>query len=434
MTYRLDARDPDFDAAFAAFLSAPRGAPADVDASARAIVEDVAARGLSAVLDYARRFDDPALTEQSLAVSVEERAAARAACAPDDLAALELAHARIVAAHERQRPQDGGFEDAQGVALSWRWTPVDAVGVYVPGGRASYPSSALMNVVPAKVAGVARIAMTTPRGEGGINPLTIAAADIAGVDEIYAVGGAHAVAALAYGAGPIAPVDKIVGPGNAYVAAAKRMVFGRVGIDTIAGPSEVLVIADADNDPSWIAADLLSQAEHDPDAQAVLIADDAAFADAVAQAVEAQLAGLASRPVAEASWREHGAIIVVESVARDAPALADALAAEHVEIATVSPERIAERIKHAGAIFLGRHAPEVLGDYVTGSNHVLPTSRAARFASGLSTIDFMKRTSIQRVDSAGFAAIGPAAARLARAEGLPAHALAVDLRLRRDDQ
>lgn len=433
MTHRLDARTPDFPAAFAAFLAAPRGAPADVDLAARAIVDDVAARGLDALLDYARRYDDPAITEERLAVSDAERRAARAACAPEDVAALEFAHARIVAAHERQKPQDGGFEDDAGVALSWRWTPLDAAGVYVPGGRASYPSSALMNIAPAKAAGVARVVMVTPRGEAGLNPLTILAGDIAGADEIFAVGGAHAIAALAHGAGPIRAVDKIVGPGNAYVTAAKRHVFGRVGIDTVAGPSEVLVIADAANDPAWIAADLLSQAEHDPDAQAVLITDNEAFADAVVSELEPQLATLPTRSVAEASWRAHGAVIVVADLAEDGPAIADAIAAEHVEIAAADPESIAARVRHAGAIFLGRHTPEVLGDYVTGSNHVLPTSRAARFASGLSTVDFMKRTSLQRVSERGLAAIGPAAARLARAEGLPAHARAVDLRLADND-
>jgi len=350
-----------------------------------------------------------------------------------DLAALNLAADRIRVVHERQTPQDGVHDDGSGVVVSWRWTPIDAVGIYVPGGLASYPSSVLMNAVPARVAGVARVVMVVPAPDGVLNPLVLAAADLAGVDEIYKVGGAQAIAALAYGADPIPAVDKIVGPGNAYVAAAKRLVFGRVGIDAIAGPSEILVIADAANDPEWIAADLLSQAEHDPNAQSILIADDDGFIDSVILAVGRQLSELPETSSARASWKSHGAVIKVGDVAADAPALANQVAAEHVEIAVDEPDAIAAAIRHAGAIFLGRLAPEALGDYVTGSNHVLPTAGAARFSSGLSTSDFMKRTSLQRVDAAGLAAIGPAAERLARAEGLPAHANSVAQRLKPRD-
>jgi histidinol dehydrogenase len=321
-------------------------------------------------------------------------------------------------------PADGAFTDAAGVELGWRWTPLDAVGIYVPGGRAAYPSTVLMNAVPAAVAGVTRIAMVTPPGR--LAPVVLAAAAQAGVSEIWRVGGAQGVAALAYGAGPIAPVDKIVGPGNAYVTAAKRAVFGQVGIDSLAGPSEIVVVADGENDPAWIAADLLSQAEHDPDAQSILITDDAGFADAVIAAIEAQLAVLPTREVAAASWRDHGAVILCALDA--APGLVDQIAPEHVAFAVADPEALAGRVRHAGAIFLGRHAPEALGDYVAGPNHVLPTSGAARFASGLSTLDFLKRTSITRCDAAAFSALADAAETLAKAEGLPAHARSLSIR------
>jgi len=433
MTRRFDASHDDFPTAFAAFLDEPRGAQADVLDAARSIVDDVAEHGFDAVLKYTSRYDRVDWTAETARVSGDEIATARQACDADDLAALNLAADRIRAVHERQLPQDGVHDDGSGVVVSWRWTPIDAVGIYVPGGLASYPSSVLMNAVPARVAGVPRVVMVVPAPDGVLNPLVLAAADLAGVDEIYKVGGAQAVAALAYGADPIPAVDKIVGPGNAYVAAAKRLVFGRVGIDAIAGPSEILVIADADNDPEWIAADVLSQAEHDPNAQSILIADDDGFIDAVLLAVGRQLGALPESSCAQASWSAHGAVIKVGDLAAEAPALANQIAAEHVELAIDEPDALARHIRHAGAIFLGRLAPEALGDYVTGSNHVLPTAGAARFSSGLSTSDFMKRTSIQSIDAAGLAAIGPAAERLARAEGLPAHANSVAQRLKPRD-
>lgn len=419
------AADPDFEARFTAFARERRGVPADVDAAVAEIVEAVRREGFPAVQRFTARFDRARIDEASVRVPADEIAAGAQACFPEVREALRFAAERIRRYHERQRPPDARWTDEQGVQLGWRWTPLDSVGVYVPGGRAAYPSSVLMNVVPARVAGVERIAMATPPGR--MEPAVLAAAEIAGVTEIWRVGGAQAVAALAYGAGPIAPVDKIVGPGNAYVSAAKRRVYGVVGIDSLAGPSEIVVVADAANRPDWIAADLLSQAEHDPDAQAILITDDEAFGQAVGEAVERTLATLAGASAARASWAEHGAIVVTpldQSVE-----LVDRLAPEHVELAVEAPEDLAARIRHAGAIFLGRHAPEAVGDYVAGSNHVLPTSGAARFSSGLSIHDFLKRSSIIGCDARSVATLAPATITLAEAEGLPAHALSARLRL-----
>ncbi len=429
MARLFDAADPGFDAAFAGFLAEPRGAHGDVSDVVGALIADVRARGFAAVAEATATFDRHAVTRESVRVTPQDIADGVASCAPEDVAALRFAADRIRAYARRQVPKDHHFTDETGVALGWRWSPVDAAGLYVPGGRASYPSSLLMNAIPARVAGVARVVVAAPTPDGALNPLVLAAAHIAGVDEMYRIGGAQAVAALAYGADPIPQVDIIAGPGNAYVAAAKRAVFGQVGIDSIAGPSEILVIADARNDPHWIAADLLSQAEHDPAAQAILITDEAAFAAAVRQEADTILRQLATGEAAGQSWRRHGAVILVADLQADAPALADQIAAEHVEIATEDDERLAARIRHAGALFLGRHAPEALGDYVTGSNHVLPTAGAARFSSGLSVLDFMKRTAVQRISPQGLAALGPSAARLAHAEGLPAHALSVEARL-----
>ena len=426
---RLDAAAPDFERAFANFLAAPRGRPADVEAAVARIVDTVKAEGLAAVLRYARQFDGTDLDPETLAVSADEIAAGARACPDEVRRALDFAAGRIRAYHERLVPADGAFTDEAGVELGWRWTPLDAVGIYVPGGRAAYPSTVLMNAIPAKVAGVARIAMVTPAPR--LSPVVLAAAQVAGVSEIWRVGGAHAVAALAFGAGPIRPVDKIVGPGNAFVTAAKRRVYGVVGIDSLAGPSEIVVVADGDNDPDWIAADLLSQAEHDPDAQSILITDDAAFAEAVAGSVERQLAALATAGVAAAAWRDQGAIIVAPL--DRAPALVDRIAPEHVELAVADPAALAARIRHAGAIFLGRYAPEAVGDYVAGPNHVLPTSGAARFSSGLSTLDFLKRTSLTGCGPEAFAALAGPAEILALAEGLPAHARSLSIRRNRPD-
>jgi len=424
---RFDAAAPDFERAFAAFLATPRGRPADVEAAVAEIVEAVKAEGLAAVLRYARRFEGADLDAETLAVTPEEIAAGARDCPDDVRQALDFAAERIRAYHQRLIPADGAFTDEAGVELGWRWTPLDAVGVYVPGGRAAYPSTVLMNAIPAKVAGVARIAMTTPAPR--LSPVVLAAAQVAGVTEIWRVGGAQAVAALAFGAGPIRPVDKIVGPGNAFVTAAKRRVFGVVGIDSPAGPSEIVVVADAANDPDWIAADLLSQAEHDPDAQSILITDDEPFAAAVGAAVERQLAGLATAEVASAAWRDQGAIVVAPM--DQAPALVNRIAPEHVELAVADPAALAARIRHAGAIFLGRYAPEAVGDYVAGPNHVIPTSGAARFASGLSTLDFLKRTSLTGCGPAAFAALAGPAQTLAMAEGLPAHARSLSIRRNR---
>ncbi|MDR3506715.1 MAG: histidinol dehydrogenase, partial [Caulobacteraceae bacterium] len=381
--------------------------------------------GLAALLDYSRRFDHADLTEETIRVTEAEIERGAAECEPKVREAIAFAAERIRLYHERQRPADAHFVDDAGVELGWRWTPLEAVGIYVPGGRAAYPSTVLMNAVPARVAGVDRIAMVTPPGR--LQPAVLAAAKIAGVTEIWRVGGAQAAAALAYGAGPIRPVDKIVGPGNAYVTAAKRRLYGVVGIDALAGPSEIVVVADGNNDPDWIAADLLSQAEHDPAAQSILITDDAAFAARVEAAVERQLSVLATGEDARASWESHGAVIIAPL--DRSPELVDRIAPEHVEFALDEPERLADRVRHAGAIFLGRYTPEAIGDYVAGSNHVLPTSRAARFSSGLSIYDFIKRTSIVKCDPASFARLGPHTVALAEAEGLPAHARSASIRL-----
>jgi histidinol dehydrogenase len=427
---RIATTDSDFEARFAALLSQKREVSEDVDATVRAILADVRARGDAAVLEYTARFDRLRLDAQSLRITAAETAAALEACDPETIAALTLARDRIRSHHERQMPRDDRYTDALGVELGSRWTAVESVGLYVPGGTASYPSSVLMNAVPAVVAGVERIVMVVPSPDGVLNPLVLAAAHLAGVKEIYRIGGAQAVAALAYGTATIAPVAKIVGPGNAYVAAAKRQVFGTVGIDMIAGPSEVLVIADAQNDPDWIAADLLAQAEHDVSAQSILITDSPALADAVEQAVERQLKTLPRGEVAGQSWAGYGAIILVRDLVEAAP-LADRIAAEHLEIATADPDAVFATIRNAGAVFLGRHTPEVIGDYVGGSNHVLPTARSARFSSGLSVLDYVKRTSILRLGPEQLAALGPAAVTLAKAEGLAAHGRSVSIRMNR---
>jgi histidinol dehydrogenase len=430
MPLHLSTSDPGFESAFAALLAAKRESAEDVDASARAIIADVRRRGDAALIELTRRFDALDLAAVGIRVSAVEIEAAVAASDKEALAALELARSRIESHHARQLPADQRYTDAVGAELGARWTAVESVGLYVPGGLASYPSSVLMNAVPARVAGVPRIAMAVPAPRGEINPLVLAAAHMAGVSEIYRIGGAQAVAALAYGTGTVGPVAKIVGPGNAYVAAAKRQVFGVVGIDAIAGPSEVLVIADRDNDPEWVAADLLAQAEHDTAAQAILMTDDAAFAKGVEAAVARQLADLPRGNVAGASWETFGAVILLRSL-DEAPALADRIAAEHLEIATRDPEALAAEIRNAGAIFLGAHTPEVIGDYVAGSNHVLPTARSARFSSGLGVLDFMKRTSLLKLDRRALEALGDAAMTLARAEGLEAHRRSVAVRLGR---
>ncbi len=430
MPRRLNSLDVSFADDFAAFLAIKREAEADVDQVVADILADVRARGDAAVLDYTARFDRVEVAPDRIAFSAEEIAAAVAASPPETVAALRLAAERIEAFHRGQLPEDTRYVDAAGVELGSRWTAIAAVGIYVPGGLAAYPSSVLMNAVPARVAGVDRVAMTVPTPDGEINPLVLAAADIAGVDEIYRIGGAQAIGALAFGTDAVAPVDKIVGPGNAYVAAAKRRVFGTVGIDMIAGPSEILVVADRDNDPAWIAADLLSQAEHDEDAQSILITDDAGFADAVVAAVDAHLTTLDRASIAAASWNDYGAVVTVDSLDR-APDLIDRIAPEHLELAVDDPDALAARVRNAGAIFLGRHTPEAIGDYVAGTNHVLPTARSARFSSGLSVLDFVKRTSIVRCDTASLGAIGPAAATLADAEGFGAHALSITIRSNR---
>jgi histidinol dehydrogenase len=430
MTLFLSTRDADFEAQFAALLTMKREEAEDVDQAVAAIIADVRARGDAALLELTARFDRMALTADRLAFSEAEIDAEIAKVSAEDRAALELAAARIRAYHERQRPEDASWTDAAGATLGWRWTPVSAAGLYVPGGLASYPSSVLMNAIPAKVAGVGRLVVTCPTPGGVVNPLVLLAARIARVDQVYRVGGAQAVAALAYGTATIAPVDKITGPGNAYVAAAKRRVFGRVGIDMIAGPSEVLVIADGDNDPDWVALDLLSQAEHDESAQAILITTDAGFGQAVAAAVEARLETLERRAIAGASWRDNGAVIVVRDL-DEAAALANRIAAEHLEIMVADPEGLAAKIPHAGAIFLGAWTPEAIGDYVGGPNHVLPTARSARFSSGLNVLDFMKRTTMARMTPEALRAIGPSAERLAVSESLQAHGLSVRARLDR---
>jgi histidinol dehydrogenase len=430
MAITLSTRDPGFEAGFAALLAAKRETDADVDQAVAAIIDAVAARGDAAVIDYTRRFDRVTLSAKQLRLSATEIAAAADAAPADTVDALRLAAERIESFHRKQLPAGIDYTDEVGVRLGMRWQALASAGLYVPGGTASYPSSVLMNAIPAKVAGVERLVMVTPTPDGVLNPLVMAAARLVGVDEIYRIGGAQAVAALAYGTATIAPVDKIVGPGNAYVAAAKRRVFGRVGIDMIAGPSEILVVADALNDPGWIAADLLSQAEHDASAQAILIADDGGFAAAVAQAVQGHLARLPRAAIARESWERNGAMLVVADW-DEAVRLIDRVAPEHLELALDDPETLAKRVRHAGAIFLGRYAPEAIGDYIAGPNHVLPTARSARFASGLSVFDFLTRTTLVACDADGLRALAPAAIRLAEAEGLDAHALSLSIRLNR---
>ena len=424
----LSSADPDFETAFAALLNAKREDSPDVDDVVAGIIADVRARGDDAVIALTERFDRLTLTPAELTISAAEVDAAIATVSAKDRAALELAAERIRAYHERQMPEDARWTDASGADLGWRWGAVSAAGLYVPGGLASYPSSVLMNAIPAKVAGVERLAITVPTPDGILNPLVLLAARLAGVDEIYRIGGAQAIAALAYGTETIAPVDKITGPGNAFVAAAKRRVFGKVGIDMIAGPSEILVISDGNGDPDWIALDLLSQAEHDESAQALLITTDPAQAKAVSDAVDARLKTLERRAIAGASWRDFGAVVTVSSL-DEAAALSNRIAPEHLELCVDDPEALAAQCIHAGAIFLGAWTPEAIGDYVGGPNHVLPTARSARFSSGLSVMDFLKRTTLARMTPDAMRAIGPAAERLAQSESLEAHGLSVRARL-----
>ncbi len=426
----LNSSDTDFEASFVALLGAKREDSPDVDAAVAAIIADVQARGDAAVIELTAKFDRLELTPETLAFSPEEIAAEIAKVPSEERAALELASERIRAYHARQMPADESWTEETGAMLGWRWTPVSAAGLYVPGGLASYPSSVLMNAIPAQVAGVKHLAICAPTPDGKSNPLVLLAASLSGVETVYRIGGAQAIAALAYGTETIAPVDKITGPGNAYVAAAKRRVFGKVGIDMIAGPSEILVIADKHNDPDWIAVDLLSQAEHDESAQSLLITDDAEFAGAVSRAVEARLERLARRAIAQASWRDFGAVIVVQNM-REAVALSDRIAPEHLEIACEDADEIAAEIHHAGAIFIGSWTPEAIGDYIGGPNHVLPTARSARFSSGLSVMDFVKRTTLAKMTPEALRAIGPAAETLAKSEGLEAHGLSVRARLDR---
>lgn len=428
MPTRLDDRDARFEQQFQALLSAKREVSEEVDRVVAEIIADVREQGDAALIACTSRFDALDLTAANLRVSEAEIDEAVASCSRELLVALETARARIEAYHVRQKPEDAWFTDALGVESGWRWSAIEAVGLYVPGGTASYPSSVLMNAVPAKVAGVPRVVMVAPTPRGETNPLVLAAARLAGVDEVYRIGGAQAVAALAYGTASMAPVAKIVGPGNAYVAAAKRRVFGQVGIDMIAGPSEVLVIADRTANPDWIAADLLAQAEHDASAQSILLTDDAALAAEVEKAVEAQLATLPRAEIAGRSWRDYGAILLVADLERAVP-LVDRLAPEHLEIMTADPERLSGLIRNAGAIFLGGHTPEAIGDYVGGPNHVLPTARSARFSSGLGVVDFMKRTSLLKCGPDSLRALAPAAISLAEAEGLQAHGRSVTIRL-----
>jgi histidinol dehydrogenase len=428
MPVRLCTREPGFEEGFRRLLEEKREVAADVDAAVTAIIEDVARRGDKALIEYSRRFDGVDLAVTSLRLTRDELAAGAASAPPATIAALRLAAERLEVFHRRQLPLPIDYVDAVGVRLANRWGPIAAVGLYVPGGTAAYPSSVLMNAIPAKVAGVERLVMTVPAPDGVVNPLVLAAAELVGIDEVYRVGGAQAIAALAYGTATITAVDKIVGPGNAYVAAAKRRVFGRVGIDLIAGPSEILVVADRFNDPAWIAADLLAQAEHDSAAQAILITDDPGFADRVEAATDRHLTQLPRARIAQASWQAHGAILIVADW-DEATVLIDRIAPEHLELALDEADELAERVHHAGAIFLGRYTPEAIGDYIAGPNHVLPTARSARFASGLGVLDFVKRTSLVRCDPAGFAALAPAAIRLAEAEGLKAHAMSLSIRL-----
>uniref|UniRef100_UPI003B52724C histidinol dehydrogenase n=1 Tax=Roseovarius indicus TaxID=540747 RepID=UPI003B52724C len=430
MPHFLNAADAGFEEDFAALLGAKREEAQDVDDAVAAIIADVRERGDQALIELTAKFDRMELSPERMRFTTAEVDDLVAQVSPEDRAALEHAAGRIRGYHARQMPKDESWTDPEGATLGWRWTPVSAAGLYVPGGLASYPSSVLMNAIPAKVAGVERLAITVPTPDGVANPLVLLAARIAGVDEIYRVGGAQAVAALAFGTESIAPVDKITGPGNAYVAAAKRRVFGRVGIDMIAGPSEILVIADAENDPDWIAVDMLSQAEHDESAQAILITDDAGFGEKVTAAVEKRLETLERREIAGASWRDFGAVIVVPDL-EIAAQLADRIAPEHLELCVADPEGLSVRIRHAGAIFLGAWTPEAIGDYVGGPNHVLPTARSARFSSGLSVMDFLKRTTLAKMTPEALKAIGPAAERLAIAESLEAHGLSVRARLDR---
>ena len=431
MTRRLDSAAADFDAAFKALAGEKREIASDHAAKVAEIIAAVRSKGDAALLDFTARFDGLNLSAPQLRLTADEIAEAASGCPAETRDALAFAAKRIEDFHAEQMPAGSDYEDENGVRLGARWNAISAAGLYVPGGTAAYPSSVLMNAIPAKVAGVARIAMVVPTPKGALNPAVMAAAEIAGVDEVYRVGGAQAVAALAHGTESIASVDKIVGPGNEWVAEAKRQVFGTVGIDMIAGPSEILVVADGANQPDWVAADLMSQAEHDTAAQAILITDDAAFADAVAAAVEKLLKTLPRRDIAAASWQAHGAIIVIDNLDQ-APALVDRIAPEHLELAVAEPDSLFDKINHAGAVFLGRHTPEAVGDYVAGPNHVLPTSGSARFASGLSVHDFLKRTSFASCDAASLAQIGPAAVTLAEAEGLDAHALSLALRLKDD--
>lgn len=428
MSIRLSTADSDFEARFSELLATKREVSEEVGAVVAEVIARVRAEGDAAVIDYTRRFDRFDPMENGLRITAEEIAAAYEVVDKPTLEALKIARERIEAHHTRQLPSDLRYRDDAGIELGWRWTPIHTVGIYVPGGLASYPSSVLMNAVPARVAGVKRIVMTVPTPGGELNPLVLVAADLAGVTDIFRIGGAQAVAALAYGTETVPAVDKIVGPGNAYVAAAKRQVFGQVGIDMIAGPSEVLVVADPDNDPAWIAADLLAQAEHDTAAQSILMTTEAAFADAVEEAVQKQLETLPRAEIASASWRDFGAVILLNGL-EEAPALIDRIAPEHLELATESAEKLLLRIRNAGAVFLGRYTPEALGDYVAGSNHVLPTARSARFSSGLGVLDFMKRMSLLKAGPDGLRTIGPAAIALGRAEGLDAHARSVSIRL-----
>ena len=430
MPVLLNAQDPQFEDQFQTLLGAKREDSPDVDHIVAGIIQDVRDRGDAAVLELTHKFDRLALTADRLRFSDQEITDEIAKVSDEDRAALELAAARIRAYHERQMPQDAYWTDDSGAELGWRWTPVSAAGLYVPGGLASYPSSVLMNAIPAKVAGVSRLAITVPTPDGIVNPLVLLAARLAGVDEVYRIGGAQAIAALAYGTQTIPAVDKITGPGNAFVAAAKRRVFGKVGIDMIAGPSEILVIADGDNDPDWIALDLLSQAEHDESAQSILITDDPQFAKAVSYAVDARLQTLERRAIAGASWRDYGAMIIVPDM-DVAAELSNRIAPEHLELCVADPMALSDKIVHAGAIFLGAWTPEAIGDYVGGPNHVLPTARSARFSSGLSVMDFVKRTTLARMTPESLRAIGPAAERLATSESLEAHGLSVTARLKK---
>ncbi len=430
MVRRLSTDDSEFEFAFRELLAAKREEAVDVDDAVAEIISDVRKRGDAAVFELTRHFDKVSLTSETMAFSEAEIDAACDSVSDEDRAALEMAATRIRAYHERQLPEDANWKDEAGARLGWRWTPVDAAGLYVPGGLATYPSSVLMNAIPAQVAGVRRLVVTVPTPNGEVNPLVLLAARLSGVETIYRIGGAQAIAALAYGTEMIRPVDTITGPGNAYVAAAKRRVFGRVGIDMIAGPSEILVIADKDNDPDWVALDLLSQAEHDSSAQSILITNNSVFADEVSSSVEFRLTSLERRDIAAASWQDNGAIITVRDWG-EAAALSDRIAPEHLQLCIEEPRALAANIRHAGAIFLGKWTPEAIGDYIAGPNHVLPTARSARFSSGLGVLDFMKRTTMTELTPEAMRVIGPAAERLARSESLEAHGLSVGARLER---